>query len=49
MPGLMTGITTGVAAGVKLVFTTVELDCYAFSLVYPHTFIRHTAGLVCWY
>ena len=45
----MTGIMTGVAAGVNLVFTTVELDCYAHKLVYPHTFFRHTVGLVCWY
>ena len=45
----MTGIMTGVAAGVNLVSTTVELDCYAHKLVYPHTFSRHTVGLVCWY
>ena len=49
MTGIMTDITAGVAAGVNLVFTTVELDCYAHKLVYPHTFLRHTVGLVCWY
>ena len=49
MTGIITGIMAGVAAGVNLVFTTVELDCYAYELVYPHTFLRHTAGLVCWY
>ena len=49
MTGMMTGIMTGVAAGVNLVSTTVELDCYAQILVYPHTFLRHTVGLVCWY
>ena len=49
MTGIMTGIMTDVAAGVNLVSTTVELDCYAHKLVYPHTFFRHTVGLVCWY
>ena len=49
MTGIMTGIMTGVAAGVNLVSTTVELDYYAHKLVYPHTFFRHTVGLVCWY
>ena len=47
--GIITGIMAGVAAGVDLVFTTVEFDCYVYELVYPHTFLRHTAGLVCWY
>ena len=49
MTGMMTGIMTDVAAGVNLVSTTVELDYYAHKLVYPHTFFRHTVGLVCWY
>ena len=49
MTGIMTGIMTGVAAGVNLVSTTVELDYYAHKRVYPHTFFRHTVGLVCWY
>ena len=49
MTGIVTGIMAGVAAGVNLVFTTVEFDCYVYELVYPHTFFRHTAGLVCWY
>ena len=31
MTGIMTGIMTGVTGDEKLVFTAVELDCYAYS------------------
>ena len=40
LTGIMTGITTGVTADITLVFTAVELDCYAFFLAgvstHPH-------------